>query len=36
VIVEGDRERRTDSLTKKQTAGLPTCRQCIKSNYEKQ
>jgi hypothetical protein len=36
VIGKGDRERRIDRLIEKQTAGLSTCRQCIKTNYEKQ
>ena len=36
MIVEGDKERRIDRLIEKQTAGLSTCRQGIKSNCEKQ
>jgi hypothetical protein len=36
VIGEGNRERRIGIVIEKQTAGLPTCRQGIKSNYEKQ
>jgi hypothetical protein len=36
VIVEGDKESRNDRLIEKQTAGISTCRQCIKSSYENQ
>jgi hypothetical protein len=36
IIIEGDKERRKDRLIEKQTAGLSTCRQCIKTSYEKQ